>query len=283
MLRAMSTHVRVRERLQIAHLEAMVRGGAQAIELFCQKEHFDYTDRSRVKEIAAWFREHPGMLHSMHSPIYSEPDHGRHMAPPVNVVAGEKRQRVAAMDEVKRAIEFAEQAPFLFMVQHLGISKEKWEPRKMEYAITALEHLRVFAKPLGVTVLVENIPNEIATPDRLQEIVSTAHFDDVGFCFDVGHAHFGQGVRQSFETMQDKIRSTHLHDNHGERDEHLWIGEGTIDWEEGMSLLRSAPHVPAMLLEITGDSQKEIAAGASESFERLEKALDPAEKQMAER
>ena len=283
MLRAMSTHVRVRERLQVSHLEAMVRGGAQAIELFCQKEHFDYTDRARVKEIAAWFREHPGMLHSMHSPMYSEPDYGRHMAPPVNLVDNEKRHRVAAMDEIKRAIEVAEQAPFRFLVQHLGVGKEKWEPRKMEYAITSLEHLHFFAKPLGVTFLVENIDNEIATPDRLQEILTTAHFDDVGFCFDIGHAHFGLGVRASFNAMQDKIRSTHLHDNHGEKDEHLWIGEGTIDWEEAMSLLRSAPHVPPMLLEISGASQQEIAAGAAESFGRLEKALDAAEKQMAER
>ena len=280
MLRAMSTHARVRERLQTNHLEAMVRGGAQAVELFCQKEHFDYTDRTRVRELAGWFREHPGMLHSMHSPIYSEPDYGRHMAPPVNLVDNDKRQRVSAMDEAKRAIEFAEQAPFRFLVQHLGVSKEKWEPRKMEYAITALEHLRVFAKPLGVTVLVENIAHEVTEPERLQELLNTAHFDDIGFCFDIGHAHFGQGVRASFETMKDKIRSTHLHDNHGERDEHLWIGEGTIDWNEAMSLLRTAPHTPAMLLEITGDSQKEIVAGATESFKRLEKALSEAEKQM---
>jgi sugar phosphate isomerase/epimerase len=277
MLRAMSTHVRIRERLQISHLEAMLGGGAQAIELYCQKEHFDYTDRGRTREFAAWFREHPGVLHSMHAPMYSEPDFGRHMAPAVNVVANEKFQRIAAMDEVKRAIEFAEQAPFRFVIQHLGVSKEKWEPRKMEYAITALEHLRFFAKPLGVTVLVENINNEVTEPSRLQEILKTAHFDDIGFCFDIGHAHFGEGVRASFNTMQDRIRSTHLHDNHGERDEHLWIGEGTIDWNEAMGLIRTAPHTPALLLEITGESQKEISAGAAESFGRLEKAMEAAE------
>lgn len=283
MLRAMSTHVRVRERLQLSHLEAMLRGGAHAIELFCQKEHFDYTDRTCVKEISAWFREHSGMLHSMHSPIYSEADYGRHMAPPVNLVDNEKRHRVSAMDEIKRAIEFAEHAPFRFLVQHLGVGKEKWEPHKMEYAITSIEHLRFFAKPLGVTLLLENIDNEVATPDRLQEILTTAHFGDVGFCFDIGHAHFGLGVRASFNTMQDKIRSTHLHDNHGEKDEHLWIGQGTIDWDEAMSLLRSAPQVPAMLLEISGDTGKDIEAGATESFGRLEKALEAAERQMAER
>ena len=105
MLRAMSTHVRVRERLQISHLEAMVQGGAQGIELFCQKEHFDYADRARVREIAGWFRERPGMLHSTHSPIYTEADYGRHMAPVVNLVDDDKRARVAAMDEAKRAIE----------------------------------------------------------------------------------------------------------------------------------------------------------------------------------
>ena len=204
------------------------------------------------------------------------------MAPPVNVVANEKFQRIAAMDEAKRAIEFAEHSPFRFLIQHLGVGKEKWEPCKMEYAITALEHLRVFAKPLGITCLIENIDNEITTPDRLQEIVNAAHFDDIGFCFDIGHAHFGMGVRASFSTMQDKIRSTHLHDNHGMRDEHLWIGEGTIDWDEAMGLLRTAPNTPALLLEITGESQKEISAGASESFAKLEKAMEAA-KQMAER
>src|SRR6185312_13819328 len=86
MLRAMSTHVRVRERLQVAHLEAMVSGGAQAIEVFCAKEHFDYTDRGRVREIASWFSGNPVELHSLHAPMYMEPDYGRHMAPPVNLV-----------------------------------------------------------------------------------------------------------------------------------------------------------------------------------------------------
>jgi len=50
-----------------------------------------------------------------------------------------------------------------------------------------------------------------------------------------------------------------------------------------MGLLRTAPHTPAVLLEITGESQKEISAGASESFGRLEKSLEAAERQMAER
>jgi sugar phosphate isomerase/epimerase len=67
------------------------------------------------------------------------------------------------------------------------------------------------------------------------------------------------------------------------RDEHLWIGEGTIDWDEAMGLLMTAPHTPALLLEITGDSQHEISAGASESFGKLERAMEEARRQTAER
>ena len=38
------------------------------------------------------------------------------------------------------------------------------------------------------------------------------------------------------------------------KDEHLWPGEGSIDWKRTMELLRSAPQVPALVLEIEGDS-----------------------------
>src|SRR5437763_16393933 len=103
MLRAMSTHVRVRERLQINYLEAMLRGGAQAIELFCQKEHFDYTDRARVGELSTWLREHPGMLHSVDSPIYSEADYGRQIAPAVKLVYNDKRHGVDDLVEANAA------------------------------------------------------------------------------------------------------------------------------------------------------------------------------------
>ena len=118
--------------------------------------------------------------------------------------------------------------------------------------MTSLEHLHAFAKPLGVQIVVENIPNELSTPESLVELLHTARFTDIGVCFDVGHAHMAPGIPQAFETLKDLIRSTHVHDNNSERDAHLWPGQGTIDWKETMALLRTAPHVPPLLLEIEG-------------------------------
>ena len=65
--------------------------------------------------------------------------------------------------------------------------------------MTSIEHLRAFAKPLGVRILLENIPNELSTPEKLMEMIHTAHFDDVGICFDFGHAHMMGSVREAFD------------------------------------------------------------------------------------
>ena len=45
------------------------------------------------------------------------------------------------------------------------------------------------------------------------EFIRTAHFDDVGVCFDFGHANMMSDVPQAFETVKNHIHSTHVHDN----------------------------------------------------------------------
>ena len=174
------------------------------------------------------------------------------------------------MDEVKRALEIAEQIPFRFLVQHIGTSNETFDDRKLEAAMTSVEHLRAFAKPLGVRVLLENIPNELSTPDKLVEFIQATHFDDVGVCFDLGHAHMTGSVAEAFEILKAHIRSTHVHDNHKDKDSHLWPGKGSIDWKEALELLRSAPHVPPLLMAIDGEEKVDVAAKMGEAFRRLE-------------
>ena len=271
MRRAMSTLVYARrERLHPGLLDQMVSGGAEAIEIFAARGHFNYSDRQHVREIANWFRSTGVKFNSMHAPMHGDDEWGRSGAPPLNIAAVEKRDRIAAMDEIKRALEVAEQMPFRFLVQHVGVSGETSTEQKMESAMTSLEHLRAFAKPLGVQIVVENIPNDLSTPERLVELLHTARFTDVGVCFDVGHAHMGPGIPEAFETLKPLIRTTHVHDNDRQRDAHLWPGGGTIDWKETMALLRSAPSVPPLLLEIEGVEGEKVAEKMAEVYGKLE-------------
>ena len=138
--------------------------------------------------------------------------------------------------------------------------------------MTSIEHLRAFAKPLGVHILLENIPNELCTPDRLVEFIHASHFDDLGVCFDLGHAHLTSDVPQAFAILKEHIRSTHVHDNAKDRDSHLWPGKGSINWKEAMELLRTAPHTPPLLLEIEGDEKINTAEKMGEAFAKLEAA-----------
>ena len=273
MQKAVSTYVYIKERLHPGLLDGLVRGGAQAIEIFAARQHIDYANRKQhVREIADWFRSTGIQLNSVHSPLYADYEFGRTGAPPVNVASTDRAGRIEAMDEVKRALEIAEQIPFRFLIQHVGTGNETFDDRKFEAAMTSIEHLRAFAKPLGVRILLENIPNELSTPDKLVELIHAAHFDDVGICFDFGHAHIMSNVAEAFEIVKPHVRSTHVHDNAKDRDAHLWPGEGSINWKEAMELLRSAPNTPPLLLEIEHNDKVNAIEKLQPVFDKLETA-----------
>lgn len=269
MLKAFSTYAYVRERLHPGILDGLVRSGAEAIEIFAARGHFDYANRRQhVVEIANWFKSSGVPLNSVHAPMFNDYDWGKQGSPPLNISSPDKAHRVEAMDEIKRAIEVAEHIPFRFLVQHVGVGGEEFDEKKFEDAMTSVEHLRAFAKPLGVQVVLENIPNELSTPEKLVEFLHITHFD-LGFCFDIGHAHIMGSVVEAFNLMKPHIRTTHIHDNAKDRDAHLWPGDGTINWTEAMQLLRTAPHVPPLLMEVEGDGKSNISEGIGKAFNKL--------------
>ena len=250
-LRVLSTHLFLDQRLRPELLELAGRCGAQAVEIFAARQHFDYTSRDHVAELAAWFRSNPLEAWSMHAPLYPDREMGRAGALPVNLLHPEKGRRIHAMDEIKRALETAEYIPFRNLVVHLGDRDNEWSPRSIEYALTALEHLGAFAHPLGVRPLVENLTGAPTTPEHLMEILVAGHLDSIGVCLDLGHAHLTVGVREAMATLAGRIVEVHAHDNHGLKDEHLFPGDGTIDWPPAVAALNGLAAPPALVLELS--------------------------------
>ena len=272
MLRVLSTHVFLTQRLHPGLLEAAARTGVQGVELFAARQHFDYTSREHVAELAAWFASNPLQPFSMHAPLFPDREMGRAGAPAVNVLHPEKSRRIDAMDEIKRALEAAERIPFRNLVLHLGERDDTWSPRTIEYALTALEHLGAFARPLGVNLLIENLLSEATTPDHLVLILELGHLDSVRVCLDLGHAHIASGVSESIIALGKRIATLHVHDNHGMKDEHLFPGEGTIDWPATAEAFKALPGPPAAVLELAamqGDLPADFAARADQAFSKL--------------
>jgi len=243
----------VNHRLNTVWLERVRQIGVPAVEIFCARQHLDYRDRAQINELGHWFRDSELKLHSLHSPMYSDEMWGRSGPNAhINLTEPIKSKRLDMLDEIKRAIDIVDVIPFRYLVQHLGVSGEEFDERKMDCAFTALEELNLFARERGVDVLLENIPNELASAERLVHFLDQTHLR-LNFCLDVGHANMNEGVSTAFATFKGRIRSTHLHDNDGVQDSHLWptFSEGgTIDWKETMRLLRSHPTDCPLLLEL---------------------------------
>jgi sugar phosphate isomerase/epimerase len=191
----------------------------------------------------------------------------------VTITEPVKSKRLEMVDEIKRALETAEVIPFRYLVQHVGVSGEEFDMHKVDAAFAALEELNLFAGQRGVEILLENIPNELSTAERLVQFNDLTHLG-LNFCFDTGHANMGGGVEAQYEIMQKRIRSTHVHDNNGTDDTHLLplIGEGgTIDWKNTMRLLRSHEDQYPLLLELKDrNDEPHPLERVMEIFERLE-------------
>lgn len=270
MRKVLSTHLFLDQRLHPGLLELAGRAGMEAVEIFAARHHFDYTSREHVAELADWFASNTLQPFSLHAPLFPDREMGRAGAPPVNVLHPEKSRRIDAMDEIKRALEAAERIPFQNLVLHLGEREDGWSLRTMEYAEAALEHLGAFAHPLGVRLLVENLVSEPASPEHLITILELGRLTNVGVCLDLGHAHMTVGVEAAIATLGDRIASVDVHDNHGVRDEHLWPGEGNMDWAETAKALQALPHSPAAVLELS----PALAEQTADLPERIARSFD---------
>lgn len=246
----LSTHLFVRHRLTTVWLERAWDAGFRAIEIFCARQHIDYRDKAQINELGHWFRDAELKMHSLHAPMYTDDVWGRsgpHAI--IDITDPSKGNRIAMVDEIKRALEIADVVPFQYLIQHLGVAGQEYDERRVDAAFTSLDEIKVFAGQRNVEVLLENTPNELSSATRLNAFLTETHLN-LNYCFDIGHAHLRNAIDEEFELMKERIRSTHLHDNDGREDLHLFPGEGTIDWQHGMKLLGSRAQQFPLLLEL---------------------------------
>jgi sugar phosphate isomerase/epimerase len=247
---AISTHLFVRHRLTASWLERTRDAGFSAVEIFCARQHLDYRNKSQLEELGQWFRDSELKLHSLHSPMYSDMVWGRSGPQAViDITEPVKAKRIVIVDEIKRALEFAEFVPFRYLIQHLGVTGQELDERRQDSAFSSLEEIKVFASQRGVEVLLENTPNALSDAEQLNIFLARTHLN-LNYCFDIGHAHMTGSIGDQFELMKERIRSTHIHDNDGKQDSHLYPEGGSIDWKKSMKLLATRQKQYPLLLEL---------------------------------
>lgn len=284
MQRILSTYLSISRKLTPEFLSQVAENGFTAVEIFCSRAHFDYASKQEIQALKGMLEHHKLQLASLHAPTSKDASAMRESGIPLSVCEVERVRRVEAMDEFKRAIDVAEELAFPRMVLHMGGSRETADPRKRDAAFSTLEHLVLHAKHVGVTLCVENTTSEMGQPAYLRSFVDETRLTGLRFNFDIGHAHLGdeaeaERIAKAFEPMRELVASVHLHDNHGEKDEHLPPYDGSIDWESAIEVLNTSPeeNLP-IVLELKEKSgadapdMSEQLATARTAMDRFEKA-----------
>src|SRR4051794_7824266 len=126
MQHVLSTHLLVRHRLTTVWLERLWDAGFPYVEIFCARQHVDYSNKAQVSELSHWFRDSELKLHSLHAPLYNDDCWGRTGPQSVlDITEPVKAKRIAMVDEIKRALEVADLIPFRYLVQHLGVTGQE--------------------------------------------------------------------------------------------------------------------------------------------------------------
>lgn len=138
------------------------------------------------------------------------------------------------------------------MVIHPGFDKWRYpnlDQTWLSLAKTFLPPLLEQAAACGCRLAIENIYEE--APDTLVQLVDGIDSEWFGHCFDAGHWHlFGKRpMAEWLEALRPRLLHLHLHDNHGRADEHLPVGEGTIDFAPLILHLKNMQSRPSMTLE----------------------------------
>lgn len=272
MQRILSTYRYINQPLGPTLLAEISQADIATVEIFCAPQHFSYREPQAVRELADALGEYHLAVHALHSPTERDLSPGRQSGVPISISDTERIRRLDAVDEVKRALEVAERIPCRYLIQHMGHGRQSADPRKLDAAFSSLEQLSIFAKARGVTIALENTADELGAPASLQHFITDTHLHDLRLCFDTGHAHIEEGVVVGFDAMRERVVTAHIHDNHGEKDEHLLPWEGSVDWEAGLAAIGDAPQPVAFVLEVKEQ------AGGSPTLDQIRATFDKLEK-----
>jgi len=266
----LSTSLFAAERLNAHLLDKILGAGLRQFEIMAARQHLDYHDPNQIRDVAQWFSDHAVTLHSLHAPLFADSSWGRSGGLLISVAYTDRPARIASMDEIRRAIDVAEFLPFRYLVLHLGLPNEEFDPSKFDAAFTSIEHLNLFAKERGAQILLENIPSDLSSPERMLAFFEYTRLD-LKVCFDTGHAHMAGGVQSAFQTLRERVAAVHIHDNHGQKDEHLLPFEGEIDWAQTVRELRSTVGDFPLFFELSSErNEPDVLARVQEVMTGLE-------------
>jgi sugar phosphate isomerase/epimerase len=129
------------------------------------------------------------------------------------------------------------------------------------------------AQTLGLCVCLENMfPRCRAFFEPADFVDILQRFPDLRLTLDTGHANIdnpsGRRILEFIEKFGHRIGHLHVSDNFGERDDHIPLGAGTIDFLKIVKALKKCGYDDTATLEIFSEDRRQLKK-SRDRFDRL--------------
>jgi len=196
-------------------------------EIFSELEHDVIQFSSRFNKIKGSYK----MSYSVHAPICD-----------INIAALNEKIRKASLEETRKTMEHANRMGVKMITIHPGVystSLDNVREFSIEWAKISLKEIERYAAEYGITAAIENMPSfRIMMGQTPQELLELIDGTDLKICFDIGHANTIGKIDDFIDAFGSRIANIHIHDNMGKNDDHMTIGDGTIDFVSVLKKLK---------------------------------------------
>lgn len=211
-----------------------------APEIAIKGPELDVLDEQLVLQIAGALAE-AGVRPRVHAPFFD-----------LNPGALDPLIRQATRQRLEQTLRVAGQLQADLVIIHPGVDKWRYprlEDAWLKLALDFFPSLVEQSERYDCRLVIENIYEE--SPDTLVQLADGIDSNFFGHCFDAGHWHlFGRRPMDEWlKSISSRLFHLHLHDNHGRADEHLPVGDGTIDFSPLQEHLKTMATSPSMTLE----------------------------------
>ncbi len=226
-------------------------------EVACQEIPLDRLDFGLLGETADQLREH-GLRTTLHAPFTN-----------FNPGSPKKRKQKAARKIAAESLQLAAELGARRVVFHPGIPYGAETKVVVQWLKNCLDFWPDFlarAAEIDTIICIENIFE--AEPEILVELIATLNSPRLGHVFDIGHWNIFSNRKLSdwLATTAPYLKHLHLHDNHGERDEHLPVGQGYVPFSTLFEWLDKNAVNPTVTLENHNLPDVEISLKALQRF-----------------
>ncbi|WP_292881850.1 sugar phosphate isomerase/epimerase [Methanobrevibacter sp. UBA188] len=171
----------------------------------------------------------------------------------VNIASPQDQSRLNSIAQIKSSIDLANEINAEAVVVHPGLisflANKYFKKEVYEFANQSIKEIGDYAKNLGVMATIENMPNfESMIYQNIVDLNQLLVENEMHMTLDIGHAnHVGYAPE---DMIFDSIKHVHVHDNLGDDDSHLPLGEGSIDLKYIINTLESKNYDGIYILEV---------------------------------